>query len=48
MAHVSNKRHLRNITIPKTWPISRKKYYWIIRPQQMDISLNMVCQYYYG
>jgi small subunit ribosomal protein S4e len=32
MAHVSSKRHLRNITIPKTWPISRKKYYWIIRP----------------
>lgn len=32
MAHVSNKRHLRNITILKTWPISRKKYYWIIRP----------------
>ena len=32
MAHVSNKRHLRNIAIPKTWPISRKKYYWIIRP----------------
>jgi Ribosomal protein S4E len=26
------KGHLRNITIPKTWPISRKKYYWIIRP----------------
>jgi len=32
MAHVSNKRHLRNIAIPKTWPISRKRYYWIIRP----------------
>jgi small subunit ribosomal protein S4e len=32
MAHVSNKRHLRNIAIPRTWPISRKKYYWIKRP----------------
>ncbi|BFI73223.1 30S ribosomal protein S4e [Nanoarchaeota archaeon] len=32
MANVSNKRHLRSLAVPKTWPVSRKKYYWVIRP----------------
>lgn len=32
MAHKGNKRHLRSISSPVTWPIERKKNYWIKKP----------------
>ncbi|BBL45803.1 30S ribosomal protein S4e [Nanobdella aerobiophila] len=40
MANISNKRHLRAITAPKTWPISRKNRYWIIRPTTTGYKFN--------
>ncbi|MGC9079301.1 MAG: 30S ribosomal protein S4e [Nanopusillaceae archaeon] len=40
MAHVSNKRHIRSISAPKTWPISRKEKYWIIRPRTVGYKFE--------
>lgn len=41
MAHVYNTRHLRSLTAPNTWPIERKKFYWIKKPSPSTYPIHL-------